>query len=230
MKNITKEKPSTKLHGRTLYSAQLMKNEDIVKKKILDIGCGYGWSILYSLKKGAASITGTELSLKDLNTAKKHISNKKVSLTTTPDITKLPFHNEEFDTITCWETIEHMPRKKLSAFFKEIQRILKPNGTMYLSTPYHTAFNTFMDPAWHLINHQHFSKKAITALTQKNKLTIESFHTQGGMWAIIELYVLYISKWIFKKPMPWKTTFEKISDKDYKKPGFFTLFVVIKKI
>jgi len=45
----------------------------------------------------------------------------------------LPFKNERFDLILCFETIEHLPDE--AAAISEIARVLRPGGTLLLSVP-----------------------------------------------------------------------------------------------
>ncbi len=51
------------------------------------------------------------------------------------DIFNLPFKNNEVDEILCEALIEHIPFTKEENFFREIARILKKGGRLYLSTP-----------------------------------------------------------------------------------------------
>ena len=51
------------------------------------------------------------------------------------DIFNLPFKNNEVDEILCEALIEHIPFTKEENFFREIARILKKGGNLYLSTP-----------------------------------------------------------------------------------------------
>ena len=58
---------------------------------------------------------------------------------------KLPFSNSTFDFIIIQDVIEHLT--DLTAFYSEIKRVLKTNGTIYLSTPNKLSiFNFFNDP------------------------------------------------------------------------------------
>ncbi|QNL51892.1 class I SAM-dependent methyltransferase [Olivibacter sp. SDN3] len=44
---------------------------DFKEKKVLDLGCGYGWHCRYAIEKGAKSVVGIDLSEKMLQKAKK---------------------------------------------------------------------------------------------------------------------------------------------------------------
>jgi SAM-dependent methyltransferase len=59
-----------------------------------------------------------------------------VALFEGPDVTKhrLPFPENHFDAITCWETMEHFNFNPVG-FVKELHRILKPGGIAMLTVP-----------------------------------------------------------------------------------------------
>ena len=44
---------------------------DFKKKRVLDLGCGYGWHCLYAAEHGAASVIGVDISEKMLEVARK---------------------------------------------------------------------------------------------------------------------------------------------------------------
>ena len=78
MKNIVEEKPTDQIYGRAKFNTEFVSDEDIYNKQILDIGCGFGWFELNALKRGVSKIIGEEFSEKDLETANKHINEKKI--------------------------------------------------------------------------------------------------------------------------------------------------------
>lgn len=58
---------------------------------------------------------------------------------------QLPFMNHSFDLIIIQDVIEHLANVK--DFYSEVKRVLKKNGTIYLSTPNKlSAFNFLSDP------------------------------------------------------------------------------------
>ena len=52
---------------------------DFAGKRVLDLGCGYGWHCIYAAEHGAASVTGVDLSEKMLAVAREK--------TTAPQVT-----------------------------------------------------------------------------------------------------------------------------------------------
>ena len=51
------------------------------------------------------------------------------------DIYNLPFADNEVDEILCEALIEHIPFTHEEVFFREIARVLKTDGKLYISTP-----------------------------------------------------------------------------------------------
>ena len=43
---------------------------DFAGKRVLDLGCGYGWHCIYAMEQGAMSVTGVDLSEKMLEVAR----------------------------------------------------------------------------------------------------------------------------------------------------------------
>lgn len=72
---------------------------------------------------------------------------------------KLPFANNSFDLIIIQDVIEHLDNHLI--FYNEINRLLKPNGIIYLSTPNRfSILNFFSDP--------HFGLPIVSVLTRKS--------------------------------------------------------------
>ena len=43
---------------------------DFKGKRVLDLGCGYGWHCIYAMENGASSVVGVDISHKMLEVAK----------------------------------------------------------------------------------------------------------------------------------------------------------------
>jgi len=224
MKNIINEKPTNKLAGRMLFSVKFVDGEDIRNKRILNIGCGYGWFELYALQKDAKEIIGTEVSDDDLSTARKYINHSKVKFIAADD-GNLPLDDQDFDTITLWEVLEHIPRGTEARLFKEIYRVLKPGGVFYLSTPHRSFFSNISDPAWWLIGHRHYSNEQLTALLAHNDFKILDTKIKGGKWDLINNLNMYFSKWILRRSPILNSFFYNKIDREYGRNGFLSVFI-----
>jgi len=227
LKNIIDEKPTDPLSGRALFTTKFVSNLDIKGKRLLDVGCGYGWFELNALKRNCKRIVGIEVSDSDLETARKHIKNKKVFFRVGSAI-DLPFKSNSFDTVVSWEVIEHIPKNMEKKMFQEIYRVLKHGGVFYLSTPNNNFLSNMFDPAWWLIGHRHYSKEQILNLSKKY-FSLSKFTTRGKWWDIVSILNLYISKWVFRRKPFLKDFINKLNNRDYKTKGYVGLYVKLKK-
>ncbi len=50
---------------------------DFQGKRVLDLGCGFGWHCRYAVEQGAKSVVGVDLSAKMLREAREKTSNSK---------------------------------------------------------------------------------------------------------------------------------------------------------
>jgi ubiquinone/menaquinone biosynthesis C-methylase UbiE len=102
-------------------------------KVVLDSACGsgYGSDILAGT---AAEVDGIDISVEAIEYNKQiyHRDNLKFF---TGNIEKLPFPNDYFDVVVSFETIEHVSGDIQNKFLAEIERVLKPNGILCMSTP-----------------------------------------------------------------------------------------------
>lgn len=98
---------------------------------ILDLGCGLGWGTNFLSSKG--EIIGLDLNIEVVRAARERYNNNKKVIFVVGDATKLPFKNEVFDSVSSIENIEHV--KESSKYLEEVNRILKGNGVLVLTTP-----------------------------------------------------------------------------------------------
>ena len=97
------------------------------KEKILDIGCGsYPYFLLNTNFKDKY---GIDPSIKV--SAIKNINFKKLDVTKQ----KLPFKDNFFNAVTMLAVFEHLDNKKIPFVLKEINRVLKKDGMLVMTTP-----------------------------------------------------------------------------------------------
>ena len=68
--------------------------------------------------------------------------------------------------MTSWEVLEHIPKDTEKKMFNEVNRVLKPGGIFYISTPYNNVISNIFDPAWWLIGHRHYSLEKVKKYAQ----------------------------------------------------------------
>ena len=114
-------------------------------KRVLDIGCGYGWHCIYAAQKGAASVLGTDISQKMLEAAaiktpkQFNIEYKKVAL-------------EDFEPAPCsFDVVLSSLVFHYTADFeqvcKKVYSALCPGGE-FLFTVEHPIFTARGEQAW----------------------------------------------------------------------------------
>lgn len=101
-------------------------------KKVLDVGCGnaYGTALM---AKHASEILGLDYDNETVESNKatyKDIKNLSFRQAAIPPI---PFDDSSFDVITAFQFIEHI--EKRNEFLKECLRVLKPGGSLLVTTP-----------------------------------------------------------------------------------------------
>ena len=63
---------------------------DFAGKRVLDLGCGYGWHCIYAAEHGAAAVTGVDLSEKMLAVARALMSRPKIIMMDEPSLGLAP--------------------------------------------------------------------------------------------------------------------------------------------
>lgn len=230
MKNILGNGPHETLHGRPRYCTTYVLATDIDGKTVLDIGCGFGWFLLSLIDKGAEKIIGVEPNVEGLPAIGLDLMNTKLALVAASGA-NLPFRSESFETVTCWEVLEHIPRGQELMLFREIWRLLKPGGAFYLSTPYDSPASKFLDPAWWLAGHRHYSLESLAAYAKAVQLQTEDTKIVGGYWELFGMINLYIAKWIFFRRPFFEEYFTKKQDGEFSRRngGFATIFMRFRK-
>ena len=119
----------TKLLLKELIKIDLPKNA-----RILDAGCSYGFiSLILAQKK--YQVYGIDIDKNRIKTAKiiaKH-NNLKINYLN-ESIYHLPFRDNYFDLVICFEVLEHLADDKKAV--GELFRVTKKNGILIFSLPY----------------------------------------------------------------------------------------------
>lgn len=114
---------------------------DFQGKRVLDIGCGYGWHCAYAADSGAKEVFGTDLSEKMLRTAKErnlreHIVYMRCAME------DLDFEADRFDVIISSLAFHYTEDYK--GLVKRMNKWLVPGGRLVFSVehPVFTAYGT----------------------------------------------------------------------------------------
>ncbi|WP_227936741.1 class I SAM-dependent methyltransferase [Alkalihalobacillus deserti] len=106
--------------------------------RVLDIACGTGYGsvmVAKTCKSDVIEIVGVDVAEDSIAYAKKNYYHPKVSFRTGDALNpELVTEIGVFDTILSFETIEHVPDDQ--EFMQRLNQLLKPGGTLVLSTPF----------------------------------------------------------------------------------------------
>ena len=118
-------------------------------KKILDLAAGCGTFLLFGLKNGY-DIWGIEPESWKLEFFRKKVINSEYPSEFLKHMImgkgeSLPFEDNFFDLVTSYQTLEHV--ESVSECLKEMIRVLKPGGILYIKCP---DYNGFFEPHYRL--------------------------------------------------------------------------------
>lgn len=103
--------------------------ETLDGNRLLDIGCGPGADIEVFLGAGY-DVTGLDITRSFLREASDHVPEAAL---VQGDMRHLPFQAATFDGIWASASFHHVPRREAAATLGECRRILRPDGTIYVS-------------------------------------------------------------------------------------------------
>lgn len=114
---------------------------DFTGKRVLDLGCGYGWHCIYAMEHGAASVIGVDISSKMLAVAreKTHFTEVEYRCCAMEDV---DYPENSFDVIISSLAFHYI--EAYEDLMKNINRMLRPNGTLIFTVehPVFTANGT----------------------------------------------------------------------------------------
>ena len=101
---------------------------------IADLGCGEGYASRIFIKKGAKKVYGIDISHKMIELAK--LKEKKKILYKKANITKTQLPDRSFDKTFAIFVFNYLKKKQMMRACKEIHRITKKGGLIYISVPH----------------------------------------------------------------------------------------------
>lgn len=109
-------------------------------KRILDLGCGSGRHLIY-LAKHNFDVFGIDISKHGIKIARIWLKKEglKANLRISNIYKKLPYKNNFFDAIVSTQTLHHAKIGEIRKLIKEIERILKPNGLIFITVRKHVS-------------------------------------------------------------------------------------------
>lgn len=114
---------------------------DFQGKRVLDLGCGFGWHCQYAMENGAASAVGVDISEKMLEEARKKNQYTQVVYQRCA-MEDIEFEEESFDCVISSLAFHYL--ESFSDIAKKVYRYLAPGGDFVFSAehPVFTAYGT----------------------------------------------------------------------------------------
>jgi ubiquinone/menaquinone biosynthesis C-methylase UbiE len=126
-KSREEKKPERLFNEFLEVPAMLKAVGNIGRKRLLDIGCGAGIHAKKYFQKGA-NVEGLDISRTMIELARKNCPQARFKV---GSITKLPYKNSSFDTVTASLCMDYI--RELDKAFSEVNRVLKKGGLFYYS-------------------------------------------------------------------------------------------------
>lgn len=103
---------------------------------VLEIGCGIGtFTSLLAKTYPNTSITGIDISSKNIELAGKRLVGKRFSFFT-KDITERISDLQQYDLIVLGDVLEHVPIQTYDVVFENLSKFCKPNSFVFINIPH----------------------------------------------------------------------------------------------
>ena len=211
--------------GRTRICLEMLLDQKIKDKVIVDVGSSFGWLENKIKGEGAKKIIGIEPNKDAVEFAQKNVTGAKFLV---GDALNVPLSENMADVVILYDVLEHIPKGTEGQVLSEIRRILKKGGTLLFSTPNKHILSNLLDIAWYF-GHRHYTKSQITNFLENNGFKILQIFSKGSIFSSIYLIWFYIAKKIFNTPMPRNNFLEKLDDEGYQKGDLTDIFLVSRK-
>ncbi len=113
-------------------------------KKVLDLGCGYGWHCKFAAEQGAEEVLGIDLSVRMLEEAKRRNVDARITYRLC-GIEEYEYPNEAWDCVVSNLALHYI--EDLDSVFQNVHQTLKPGGTFFFNIE-HPTFTAGIGQDW----------------------------------------------------------------------------------
>jgi 2-polyprenyl-3-methyl-5-hydroxy-6-metoxy-1,4-benzoquinol methylase len=157
--------------GRYWWVAQIVDGKDV-----LDAGCGTGYGARILAAAGAASVTGVDVSAEAVEATKE---TPGLDAVVQADLRDLPFDDDSFDLVVCWEVIEHI--EEGARAIAEFRRVLRPDGILLVSSP-----NPDVYPSGNEHHVHEYRPRELAAMLAERFANLASYRQHAWLASVIE--------------------------------------------
>ena len=191
--------------------------------KHLDVGCEGGTFVNF-LDKNKFSY-GADISINQIKYAKKKYQTKKHRFFLIKN-NKLPFDDNSFDVVTNLQLMEHLSFNDNEKLLNEINRVLKPNGKLIITTPNYFGPWIILEKIVNLLGKVKYDEQHITFFNKKKMI---NFLNKLGYKSISVTTNMFLSPFFTVFGWSFPNFIQKLEDKLLKHPFKFFLFVICYK-
>lgn len=118
---------------------------DFTGKRVLDLGCGFGWHCAYAAAHGAAQVLGIDISANMLAEAAKRSASPVIQYRQLP-IEEYEYPENAFDTVLSSLAFHYLP--SFTEICQKVHRTLAPRGDFVFSVE-HPVFTAYGNQDWY---------------------------------------------------------------------------------
>ncbi len=118
---------------------------DFTGRRVLDLGCGYGWHCIYAARHGAASVVGVDISERMLGIAKEKNSDERITYLHMP-IEDVDFAEGSFDVVLSSLAFHYLP--SFEDIVRKVRGFLSADGDFVFSAE-HPVFTAYGSQDWY---------------------------------------------------------------------------------
>jgi 2-polyprenyl-3-methyl-5-hydroxy-6-metoxy-1,4-benzoquinol methylase len=191
------------------FAPYLYVNDFVKNKEVLELGCGAGYGIDY-LSNNAKRIVTVDIDSESIEHAKQNSEATNIEYILQDILDGLRFQDNSFDVVISFQVIEHFNKRDVKRYLNEIFRLLKPDGTAFITTPNREIrLFPFQKPVnkYHPLEYSHYTLRRlikqffpcheILVLRSKNEIE-EIFNNRRKMNAIQVFIVKPIRRIVLK--------------------------------
>lgn len=118
---------------------------DMLRKQVLDLGCGFGWHCIYAVEQGAQSATGIDISQRMIEGAKARNRHARIDYVQTA-IEEFDFQPEAYDLVISSLTFHYL--ESFDPICRQVYATLRPGGEFVFSVE-HPVFTAEGSQQWY---------------------------------------------------------------------------------
>lgn len=213
--------------GRVRICLEILRRQDLYGKTVVDLGCSFGW-LERELVRDKAKLIGIDSDKEAISFAQKILRRKAEFIF--GDALEMPLEKNIADIVVFFDVIEHLPQDSEKKSIREIHRVLKKGGLLFLTTPNDHFLINLLDPVWYF-GHRHYEASYLKRLLRTEGFKIIHHSIRGNFLNPIYAIWFYATKFFLRKKQPRNRFLEAISDYGYNiEGGIYEHFILGRKI